>query len=45
MELKQLAWVVRNAGGDASVIISDAMGGRPLPPEPMLLFTTNVRQG
>ena len=30
MELKQHAWVVRNAGGDASVMISDPLGGQPL---------------
>ena len=36
MEIKQLAWVARNAGGDASVMISNALGGLPLPADPML---------
>jgi methyl-accepting chemotaxis protein len=35
MELKQLAWIVRNGGGDASVVISNALGGRPMPPNAM----------
>ena len=42
MEIKQLAWVVRNAGGDASVMISNTLGGQPLPAEPMLKYTANV---
>jgi methyl-accepting chemotaxis protein len=42
MEIKQLGWVARNAGGDASVMVSNALGGLPLPPEPMLKFTANA---
>ena len=42
MEIKQLGWVARNAGGDASVMISNALGGLPMPPEPMLKFTANA---
>ena len=42
MELKQLAWVARNAGGDASVMISNALGGLPIPPDAMLKYTANV---
>jgi methyl-accepting chemotaxis protein len=42
MELKQLAWVVRNAGGDASVIISNGLGGRPVPPDALIIYTTNI---
>jgi methyl-accepting chemotaxis protein len=42
LEMKQLAWVVRNAGGDASVMISNALSGIALPPEPMLKYTANV---
>ena len=30
--LKHLAWTLRNAGGDASLLISATLGGRPLPP-------------
>src|SRR5262249_49139047 len=29
MEVKYLAWVARNAGGDASVMISNGIGGQP----------------
>src|SRR5712691_2517547 len=42
MELKQLAWVVRNAGGDASVMISNKLGGQPFPPDVMLKYTSSV---
>jgi methyl-accepting chemotaxis protein len=42
MEIKQLAWVVRNAGGDASVMVSNTMGGQPLPPDPLIVYATNV---
>jgi methyl-accepting chemotaxis protein len=42
MEIKQLGWVARNAGGDASVMISNGIGGLPLPAEPMLKYTANA---
>jgi len=42
MEIKQLAWVVRNAGGDSSVIVSNTLGGRPLPPDAWDQYTANV---
>jgi methyl-accepting chemotaxis protein len=42
MALKQFAWVVRNAGGDASVIISNTLGGQPLPADPLLKYTAHV---
>jgi len=42
MELKELAWVARNAAGDASVVISNALGGMPLPPDAMIKQTANV---
>ena len=42
LELKQLGWVARNAGGDASVMVSNALGGLPLPPDPLLKYTANV---
>jgi hypothetical protein len=41
IEIKQLGWVARNAGGDASVMISNALGGLPMPADPMLKFTAN----
>jgi methyl-accepting chemotaxis protein len=31
MELKQLAWLVRDTGGDASVMVSSALSGQPIP--------------
>mgnify|MGYP003334971788 CR=1 FL=1 len=40
--MKQLAWMARNAAGDASVMISNAMAGLPLPPEPMTVYKTNI---
>ncbi len=42
MELKQLAWIARNGGGDASVVISNALGGLPLPPDPMAKYQINL---
>jgi hypothetical protein len=44
MEIKQLGWAARNAGGDASVMISNALGGLPMPADPMLKFTANARR-
>jgi methyl-accepting chemotaxis protein len=45
MQIKQLAWVARDAGGDASVMISNTLAGQPLPAEPMLVYTANVSKG
>jgi methyl-accepting chemotaxis protein len=42
MEVKQLAWIVRNSGGDASVIVSNTLAGQPLPPDAFLKYTANV---
>ena len=42
LEMKHLAWVARNAGGDASLMISNALGGIALPAEPMVRYTANV---
>jgi methyl-accepting chemotaxis protein len=42
MELKQLAWVVRNEGGESSVLVSNTLGGRPLPPDAFLKYTAHV---
>jgi methyl-accepting chemotaxis protein len=39
MEIKQLGWAARNSGGDASVMVSNALGGLPMPSDPMLRFT------
>ena len=45
LEVKQLAWVARNSGGDASVMISNTLGGQPLPPDALMKYTTNVGKG
>ncbi len=45
MQIKQLAWVARDAGGDASVMMSNTLGGQPLPAEPMMVYTANVSKG
>jgi methyl-accepting chemotaxis protein len=45
MQIKQLAWVTRDAGGDASVMVSNTLAGQPLPADPMLVYTTNVSKG
>src|SRR5262249_24984434 len=42
LQIKQLAWVARNAGGDASVMISNRLGGQPLPPDALLSYTANI---
>ena len=42
MELKQLAWFARNAGGDAAVMISNGLGGQPVAPDAMLKYTANL---
>ncbi len=42
LELKQLAWATRNAGGDCSLMISNALGGIPLPPDALLVYANNL---
>ncbi len=42
LEIKQLAWVARNAAGDASVMISNALAGQPLPPDPFVKYSAHV---
>src|SRR5262249_25634468 len=42
MELKQLAWFARNAAGDASLLISNKLGGQGFPPDVMLKYTAAV---
>jgi methyl-accepting chemotaxis protein len=42
MELKQLAWLARDAGGEASVILSNSLSGQPLPTETMLKYVGHV---
>jgi methyl-accepting chemotaxis protein len=42
MELKQLSWIARNAAGDASVLISNGLGGLPMPPQPLMIYSTHL---
>jgi methyl-accepting chemotaxis protein len=42
LQLKQLAWTVRNAGGDAAVMVSNRLGGQALPADALLRYTTFV---
>ncbi|WP_163202614.1 hypothetical protein, partial [Citrobacter koseri] len=38
MQLKQLAWVAREAAGDASVFISNPLAGQALPADPLVKY-------
>src|SRR5882672_76047 len=42
LQIKQLAWVTRDIGGDANVMVSNTLAKQPLPAEPMLVFTANM---
>jgi methyl-accepting chemotaxis protein len=42
MELKQLAWLSRNAAGDASLLISNKLGGQGFPPDVTIKYNTAV---
>jgi methyl-accepting chemotaxis protein len=42
LALKQLAWVGRNAGGDASVMVSNGLAGQPMPPDALLKYTGHM---
>jgi methyl-accepting chemotaxis protein len=42
LELKQLAWVTRNAAGDCSLMISNALGGIPLPADALTVYANNL---
>jgi methyl-accepting chemotaxis protein len=42
LQLKQLAWVARNNGGDSAVMISNRLGGQSLPADAMLRYTAFV---
>ncbi len=42
MQMKQLAWVVRNVGGDGSVMISNYMSGQPIPPDALVQYNRYV---
>ncbi len=40
--MKEIAWIVRNFGGESSVIISNAMASGQLPPDGQAKYTSNV---
>ncbi|WP_342359517.1 methyl-accepting chemotaxis protein [Terrarubrum flagellatum] len=42
LQLKQLAWMARNAAGDASLMISNVLGGQPLPQDAMMKYNVHV---
>ena len=42
MQIKQLAWVTRDTGGDANVMVTNTLGKQPLPADPMTVFTSNM---
>jgi methyl-accepting chemotaxis protein len=42
MEVKQLAWMVRDHGGDASVIVSNGMAGQPMPQDPWMYYNRHL---
>src|SRR5215468_6164804 len=42
LQLQQLAMVVRNAGGDASIMVSNPLGGQPLPPDPVAKYASHL---
>ncbi len=39
IEMKELAWMVRNATGGSSVVVSNALSGRPLMPDALVAYT------
>jgi methyl-accepting chemotaxis protein len=41
LEIKQLAWVMRNAAGDMSLLVSNGLGGIAPPPDAMTGYTAN----
>jgi methyl-accepting chemotaxis protein len=44
LELKELAWLVRFSGGDASVIVSNGLGSGKVAPDAMLKYTAITTQ-
>jgi methyl-accepting chemotaxis protein len=41
LELKELAWTARNSGGDISLMVSNALGGLPLPANALQIEANN----
>jgi methyl-accepting chemotaxis protein len=44
LELKQLAWITRNAAGDAATLVSNPLAGQALVPDAFTKYTTYVSQ-
>jgi methyl-accepting chemotaxis protein len=42
LEMKQLAWTARNAAGDASLMLSNGLGGLPLPADAFVKYTAHM---
>jgi methyl-accepting chemotaxis protein len=42
LEMKQLAWVARNAAGDASVMLSNGLSGQPLPADAFVKYHAHM---
>ena len=42
MQLKELGWIARNAAGDAAVLLSNTLAGRPLPPDALLQYNVGM---
>lgn len=41
LEIKQLAWIMRNSAGEMSLLVSNGVGGIAPPPDAMTIYTTN----
>jgi methyl-accepting chemotaxis protein len=42
LELKQLAWMTRNAAGDAATLVSNPLAGQPVAPDAFIRYTAFV---
>ncbi|WP_341991154.1 methyl-accepting chemotaxis protein [Azorhizobium sp. AG788] len=42
LELKQLAWVTRNAAGDTALLVSNPLAGQPLVKDPLITYAAMV---
>jgi methyl-accepting chemotaxis protein len=42
MELKQLGWLARDSGGEASVMLSNGLSGQALPADPWVKFNAHL---
>src|SRR5690606_32561615 len=42
LEMKQLAWMARNAGGDMANVSTQALAGVPLPPNALIMYYSDL---